>query len=327
MPSKITLAAVLLLPAAALAQVSAEPFPDADDYVPLRRCGNIIKDGDDLSGQGTNARDIIGVATNSDAPAQVFSDGTFLYIRLRTDDPARTGTTCDPGANWGHFGWGCQISTCETPCPHNADTEYEYMVYIDGKTETIRVNANTENDSVNTGDDAETPVTTYTGTEFCDMTQIADAGDGFWFVDFAVPLEDMGLDATNSIQLICGSSSNAEPRLTTGGSADIVGSTSSSVVWSSGASDPIPLGCTTFGCPDGGVCQPDGTCGCTDDTDCPTEEEPLCLEDNVCHECDPADGNSVCANPEPICNDGTCEPCTGAWHADGDYDCDVVTGT
>ena len=205
-----TLAVIILisLPNLALA------WPADNDwhaiYRGLDQLGDPQKDA-----TGNDARDIVGDTTNS--AAYLYSDGNFIYFRIRVDsDPRQNVTT----GTMIPFGWGLLVDTNE-----NLD-DYEYMVMLDGinnpdvmylcqntlqgtlgdasdKCEIIRwqetLNYN-NNYRVLGPTDSGGPTTTFGGDDdfFID-----------WMVPYAVFKSSLGLDETTVIRYFVGSANNA----------------------------------------------------------------------------------------------------------------------
>ena len=194
----LLLLALLLFPAGAFAQT----FPADADWVPVMRDGAPVAD---IEGDVTGSRDIVGDTT--DGAAFVFSDGTYLYFRLRLDEDPRdnSGVALDP------FSWGIEFEA-------DGDLNtYEGLVMVDGitKPEEVSVQHNTVQGTIGSpSDQAEVEVGTYPYTTH-GRTVVAPtmfSGDADFFLDFAAPWADLavfGVVPDAPFRLILGSGNSA----------------------------------------------------------------------------------------------------------------------
>ncbi len=185
----------------------AQTFPADGDWRVLY-CGG-VPSYDDVADQASavNDRDVVGDALH---PAlYMYSDGTYVYFRMRLDDDPSTGTEFRP------FGWGVEFDS-------NADyTNYEVIGIVDGiaGTEVVRLDRNTVQATPN--DPADTPeenITSYPASTHARSVLAAGIydssfdGDPDYFVDWAIALTDLagdGITASTALVLVMGTSSNA----------------------------------------------------------------------------------------------------------------------
>jgi MYXO-CTERM domain-containing protein len=312
--------AVLLASATAAAQATDPNTPDIPDsgWVPLvfERDDMIFNDGV----EGQPERDVVGTATTDGAAAYINADAYFLYLRLRVDgDPFTT--------SWKEHGWACQLSNDDN------DATWEREILLFGKApEAVHVYVNEgdedDRDSPSEAADAELEQPTYPASTHAREDPNAPGDDNY--VDFAVPLTRLGLPAgeelTTPVRFVCGTSSNAGPDLTTGGSGDVVGvGENVATTWTNVMSKEVTFGCGTFLCTgdldcdtESGLCVPPGECVTNDECD-PNSPEPVCSDTFECVACTPADAGGcpmvgdgsepACATEGPV---GECVECTPA---------------
>lgn len=188
---------LLCLPGVAVAQT----FPPDADWIALQRDGMPV---DDVEGDVTGSRDIVGDTT--DAAAFIFSDATFLYVRIRLDD--------DPVDNQGElrpFSWGVEFET-----DGNLDT-FEGLAMVDGiaNPDVISLQQNTNQGTIgDPSDAAEVELATY---PFMTHGRVVGAatmfgGDEDFFMDFAIPWSDLatlGVTPSSAFGIILGSGNSA----------------------------------------------------------------------------------------------------------------------
>jgi MYXO-CTERM domain-containing protein len=275
----------------------AQTYP-TNGWTNLTRGGSVITD---VQGEIATGHPDVDVVGNSTYPAaQITSDGTYLMMRLRLNSPPSLST----------YGYGCQISVTDTV------TAYKYMI-VSPKTTSIALWQNTSAASPEVpGDQAESPVV-YAPT--ATAASIASTGDGSNFgstadawVELAIPLAALGQSDNNNplpLRFVCGTNSNGNPVLTTGGSADVMGDeTASSGKWTDIMSDKYF--CDATGC----------HVPCSSSADCSYNAlTPICnTGTGQCISCiaagadDPAQ-DTACANKsasKPVCQaDGSCGIC------------------
>jgi len=238
----------------------AQAFPPDAQWSPLARIFATIFDA---SGDTGNAdRDL--VSTN-ESPAMWFSDGAFLYFRLRLDgSPGAVGAL-------NNAAWGCQISSEGDP------TDYELMVLLTGDQQLKICQAG--GTLTHPGDVASGATTTVAAT--ASNTRVLTDGSLDTFLDFAAGIPALGLGCAQPVRFVCGTNSTKTCVLTTGNSGDIAGiGNVVDPLWSAVASDPVVLGCGPSL-----LCNPeDGQC-----VECLVDED--CVAPDVCspdaHTCGP----------------------------------------
>ncbi len=92
---------------------------------------------------GNDWWDVVGTETNPVAFA--YNDGTDLWFRLRISDSPYNSTS------WNQFGWGVLIESDWD----ETNPKYDYIVYVDGKTDEVTLAANTFGSIPFTTDPAE----------------------------------------------------------------------------------------------------------------------------------------------------------------------------
>jgi hypothetical protein len=278
-----------LLASMLLASDSAgQVFPPDPDWLAVRRAGLIVGDSALDTSAAAPGRDLVG---NSNEPVmQVFADASYLYFRLRLDGNPRSGGVFSP------YGWGCQISA------DGQASNYELMVLVDGQAQTLRAwRKNPPGDQP--ADLAATLLASYDGTtapSFASLVRSLTTGTSDYFLDFAVPLAALGFPPGTTVQLVCGTNANRLPQLNTGVNGDIAGiGNGFAPTWAQVVCDPVPLGCASFPCADGAVCNGTTCVECLDHPDCFDPARPYCF-DGSCVECL---STSDCVDvPAPICN-------------------------
>ncbi|MBC7174107.1 MAG: hypothetical protein H5U40_16815, partial [Polyangiaceae bacterium] len=153
-------------------------------------------------------RDVVGDA--ADPALYMFSDGTYVFFRMRLD--------ADPSAASGlrPFGWGVEFDA-------DADlTTYEVIGMVDGiaSTEVVRLDRNTTQAAPNDpADRPEEPITSYPVATHArsvlaeGIFESSFGGDPDYFLDWAIPLADLaleGIDGSTPLVLVMGTSSSAQ---------------------------------------------------------------------------------------------------------------------
>lgn len=209
-------------------------WPTTSQWIPIYKSSSLLQDP---GGDSNGARNVVSDASN--AAAFVFSDGTYLFFRLRLDkDPTGQG---GQGALQA-FGWGVELDT-----NRNA-ADYEWLIMIDGiaQTEVITLSQNTIQGTL--GDPSDKPESVKASISLAGNYQISMAntainGDTDYFLDWRFPYatfkQASGLTDTSPVRLFFGSSSSGN-NLTSNG-ADFVGGSD----LYSGFSDTITLLGTT----------------------------------------------------------------------------------
>ncbi len=184
-------------------------WPLDGQWLPLTSGGMVIGDPD-TDGNTGDYRNIVGDTANPSA--YFYADGTNLFFRLRVDGNPAQGQGLRP------FGWGVILDT------DNDWSAYEYLIMVDGISETVRLEQNTAQGTPYDASDApEVTLATYsTATN----TQVSVAGSNFsadadYFIDWSVPWSAFsaatGLDESSQISMLFGTSNNAS---TLGGDID-----------------------------------------------------------------------------------------------------------
>ncbi|MCK4911578.1 MAG: DUF11 domain-containing protein, partial [Thermodesulfovibrionales bacterium] len=239
--STFILAITLALPMLAVSLISpdnAQAWPTESDWSALVNGATALGD---IEGEVAGSREIVGDATYP--AAYVFNDGNYIYYRIRLDeDPSQAGYLKP-------FGWGFLIDT-------DQDSDYyEWMVMIDGITDTLYIAENTVKSGTlgDPGDRAEVVVyqedldntpgsenfKTYITSDVESPTSLFEGTDDY-FIEFRYPyniwLNEMGLDDTSIIRYFVGSSNQAQTL-----SSDIVGG---STLYDSVTNPILPTGTT-----------------------------------------------------------------------------------
>lgn len=223
----------------ATGSAAAQVFPADSAWFAVPRDGVPVGDPE---GDAATSRDIVGDATSP--AAYIYRDATHLYFRLRVDsDPRMVVTEYNP------FGWGVEIST-------DGDlSDYEILVMLDGitQTENVSIQQNTVQQQIGApSDSAEVTLTpTYATATNARVVVLANGAAGFsadddYFVDWAVPLaplQGLGITDTTALQLIFGTSNNANSL-----AADLVGPSGATTL-TDASSDPIVCGASGCGAP------------------------------------------------------------------------------
>ncbi len=180
----------------------------------------------------TSGRDVVGDAANP--AAYVWSDAEFLYLRLRVNTTAMSGTSYTP------FVWGCLLETDEDL------TSYENFVFVDGisSPDAVRVKWNQVKSILDsTTEPAETLSATYAIETHARVVAATSAlgGDPDFFVDFVAAWTVMNAVKPNqTLRLVCGSGTSASTL-----NGDLAGTSSSTTLtalWSDA------LVCGALGC-------------------------------------------------------------------------------
>ncbi len=207
-------------------------WPSTADWNPLPQSGGFLTD---ISSDANASRDIIGDSSNP--AAYTYSDGDYIYYRIRLNGDPYFGTN-----NLKPFGWGFLIDT-------DSDfADYEWIIMIDGISDEIYIAENTTKTGVgDPSDKAETRVwdtsideTSGTGNFIVTDTGAdidADNSNEF-FLDFRVPYSVIsaltGISITEPIRYFVGSSNSAQTL-----STDLVGTSLFTDM-----TDPVTLGGT-----------------------------------------------------------------------------------
>ena len=194
-------------------------WPTTGDWNPLPQGGGYLTD---IDSDATASRDIIGTSIPDYPAAYTYSDGDYIYYRIRLNgDPYFSTDNLKP------FGWGFLIDT-------DGDFgDYEWIIMTDGIGDEIYLAENTTKTGVgDPSDKAETRVweepldeTPGTGNFVVTDTGLDIDVDGTneFFLDFRVPfsvLESLAnLSLTEPIRYFVGSSNSAQTLAT-----DLVGS-------------------------------------------------------------------------------------------------------
>jgi len=223
------------LPLLASSVANAQTFPPDSQWLPLTKNGVPIGDP---QGDGQNSRDIVGDSTAVPPipAAYVYSDGTYLYFRLRL-----AANPYQVAPNFQQFGWTCLIDT-------NGDTtqSYEFAAGVDGISDLVELRQNSTFTQVNNpAEVAEILLQSYsvaTNAQANPTTTTLGGGTDY-FIDWAVALADFPMGAitpTTPLVFICGSSSNAR-NLT----ADPISESGASTLTDL---SPDPITCDATGC-------------------------------------------------------------------------------
>lgn len=216
--------------------VAAQAFPADASWTALEQQGQGM--GDPTTDGSTQGREIVGSTTH---PAvYVASDGAFFYCRMRLDDDPVMNNSLRP------FGWGLLIDTDDNL------TDYEFMIMLDGISDTVVLAENTAKSMVgDPSDPAE--VDHYVAPIVLGTNVIASAasfpqpasmfnGTPDVFISFAIPwtaLSAAGLDATQVVRFMAGTSNNGRS-ITVDLTGTVTAPGPGTLVL--GASDPLPLG-------------------------------------------------------------------------------------
>jgi len=120
---------------------NASSWPTSDDWTPLRKGGTPMSDPCfDVS--GNDWWDVVGTPT--EPVAYTYNDGTDLWFRLRISDSPGSGS-------WNQFGWGVMIETDWS----TEQEKYDYILYVDGKTDRVTFAENLTGQTPFTTDPAE----------------------------------------------------------------------------------------------------------------------------------------------------------------------------
>lgn len=196
-----------------------QTFPADADWVVVKHGGVAIVDG---TGDGpTGDHDIV---STTEASAQVWSDGAFVYFRLRVD-----ATPLFAGDWLNNHGWGVQIDL-------DGIGGYDYMALLDGGANAINLWKNTTPAIAwDPLDVSETLLWTYpTSTH---ARSVSD-GSADFFVDFAIPLAALGA-VPSPARLVFGTNSSRQALLTVGVSGDIAGIPNSTANFTNAISDTV----------------------------------------------------------------------------------------
>ena len=176
-------------------------WPATGDWEAVELDGAPITDPcGDIS--GNEWWDVVGDAT--DPAAWVYEDATDVYFRLRLhEDPTS-------GGAWRSFGWGVALET-------DWDlTGYEYLIFVDGKRDTVTLYENTTESTPLGSDSPETSLASYSAAAYATSSAIGATvctSGSDWFVDWTVPLADLsaytGLGSLAEAGLVFGTSANS----------------------------------------------------------------------------------------------------------------------
>lgn len=231
----LRIAALRLCCAAAVLLVSFPLFsegawPTAAQWVPFYLGPNYLQDSNTDTNGSRNV-----VADPSNDAAFFYSDGTYIYFRLRIDQ--------DPAGSGGQgllkpFGWGMVIDTNQ-----NANN-YELLLMLDGvsQNESVALWKNTVQGTL--GSPSDTPEVMYSSTTLPGNYAITQAntsinGDPDYFIDFRYSYAQIkaagGLTDYTPLRFFFATSSNANSF--SGGGGDLVGGTD----LYTGLTNPVPL--------------------------------------------------------------------------------------
>jgi hypothetical protein len=181
----------------------AQSFP-SDSAWHAFRCGNRpMTDGARDQSAAVDELDLVG---DPASPAGFhWSDGQFLYLRLRIDEAPTIGLTLRPLA------WGFAFST------NSVHRDYEVLITADGNASGVRLYRNSvtslDNSPTDPADDppvASYPFATHGRTV---LAESSFRGSRDYFIDMAVPwtaLTPLGLGARQSVVVWAASSSTAD---------------------------------------------------------------------------------------------------------------------
>ena len=207
---------LLLALCVSLPSVAEGAWPTTADWNALPKGGGVLTD---IAGDAVASRDIIGDASNP--AAYTYSDGDYIYYRIRLNDDPYFGTN-----NLKPFGWGFLIDT-------DSDfADYEWLIMVDGIGDEIYLAENTTKTGTgDPSDKAEVVVWSQALDETAGTGNFAvtDTGadidiDGTneFFLDFRIPFSTLtaitGITNDDPIRYFVGSSNSAQT-LTT----DLVG--------------------------------------------------------------------------------------------------------
>jgi MYXO-CTERM domain-containing protein len=177
-------------------EARAQSFPPDATWTALAKGGT--KQGDPAGDNSNDYRDAVGDTTN--AAGFVWSDPSFLYLRMRINDNPTNG-----GGSFRGYGWGCAIDV-------NADNAYEYYAVLDGKTTTAKWYFNTVQIANATNDPADTLLGTFGSANVRALvTTTSFPPNPDWFVDWAIPYATIRGGGTPlakgaSVRFACGTS-------------------------------------------------------------------------------------------------------------------------
>ncbi len=180
---------------------NAFAWPASTDWDTVELGGAPITDPcGDVS--GNEWWDIVG--SGSDAAAWWVEDATDVYFRLRLhDDPTS-------GGSWRSFGWGVAFET-------NWElTSFEYMLFVNGKDDTVTLYENTTQEADITSDSAEAALVAYSSTTNATYSAIGAtvcSSGSDYYVDWTISRADLAAYTTFSsiteTGLVFGTSANA----------------------------------------------------------------------------------------------------------------------
>ncbi|MCK6525729.1 hypothetical protein L6R49_30370, partial [Myxococcota bacterium] len=126
----------------------AATWPAATDWVPVTNGSTILSDVcSDVS--GSSWWDM--VSDTSNHVAYTYFDGTNLFFRLRLADTPYSTSGGKPKA-WRSFGWGVMF---ESDWDYS-NLKYDYIVYVDGKSDEVTLSVNSTGSTPYTTDAPET---------------------------------------------------------------------------------------------------------------------------------------------------------------------------
>ncbi len=304
----VTTGACLLAPGTA----SAQDFLSVS-WLDLTKDGAALEDASNDS-FGPGIVDLVG-ATGAPA-ASIAGDASFVYLRLRVD-----GNPTD-GDGLASSGWGCAI---DNDGNYGA---YEFMIFVDGQTDTVELWDNLSAPGDGPGDAADTqhgsyPVATHARVVAAGAPDLGSPEFTDHYVEIAVPTMDLigaGFDPTGPIVAVCGSSTSGAAVLSADCSATDA-SCNASTIEEVGTD---PLLCGLAGC---AVCNTDAACGnlcapCANPT-------PSC--DAASMTCLACADDDDCFSPTPSCvteagpDLGSCVECTADTDCAEGETCDLAT--
>lgn len=208
---------------------AAFAWPTAGDWIAAELDGAPLTDPCGDIG-GNEWWDIVG---DSGSPAAYWAeDGTDVFFRLRLhEDPTN-------GGAWRSFGWGVALET-------DWDlTGYDFLVFVDGKSDTVTFYENSTESTPLSSDSPETELDSWSAATAATYSAVGatvcTSGDDY-FVDWSVPAADFtaytGLSSLGEAGLVFGTSANAASF-----QKDITGvdNSAGTVVWEDVVTDADP---------------------------------------------------------------------------------------
>jgi uncharacterized protein (TIGR03382 family) len=189
-------------------------WPADADWKPLELDGVAMTDpcGDE---SGSSWWDIVGDA--SSPAAYWYDDGTNLWFRMRVNDQPYSGTS------WRSFGWGVMIEADWD----TADEKYDYILYVDGKAETVTLGENVIGATPFTDDAPEVDLDTWSAPMAesgsasagnagwaAAATDVCADGSAEYYLDWYVPVADLtaltGITDTSALGFVVGTSASTK---------------------------------------------------------------------------------------------------------------------